>query len=170
MMRTGGLDLAAASRLFRDYMFGDDSFFRENFSRGQIISPMRAFPREESVAPEDYAEILDFEKAEHIISSAKRFAIGLCSCRHEKLHLDEYKCETPLETCSSLDGAAEYLIRRNLAREVTKEEMMDNLARSKDLGLVITLPGVMWDSCATAAAAAATCSLGFPVSATREPL
>ncbi len=138
MMRTGGLDLAAASRLFRDYMFGDDSFFRKNFSRGETVSPMRAFPRGESVAPGDYAEVLDFEKAEHIISSSEKFAMGICSCRHEKLHLDEYRCGTPLETCSSLNGTAEYLIRHNLAREVTRSEMMDNLARSRDLGLVVT--------------------------------
>lgn len=139
MMRTGGgIDFKKTAELFTEYMFGDDSFFRENFKEGRSISPLRALPYEESVLAEEHVEILDYEKAEYILSNAKTYSIGLCSCRHEKTHLGEKKCATPLETCSSFDRPAEYLVSHNLARKSSKQEMLDNLARSKELGLVIS--------------------------------
>ncbi len=55
------------------------------------------------------------------------------------LHLDLKKCNVPLDTCSSFGYAAEYTIRRGLAREVSRGEMLENLARSKELGLVLSV-------------------------------
>jgi Pyruvate/2-oxoacid:ferredoxin oxidoreductase delta subunit len=139
MMRTGGgIDFKKTAELFREYMFGDDSFFRENFKKGRNLSPLRALPYEESVLPEERVEILDYEKAASIISNAKTYSMGLCSCRHEKTHLGEKKCTFPLETCSAFDASAEYLISHRFARPSSKPEMLDNLARSKELGLALS--------------------------------
>ena len=68
--------------------------------------------------------------------------IGLCSCRHTKHHVGEKKCATPLDTCSSFGAPADYLIRNKLAREVAKSEMQENLARSRELGLVLSADNV----------------------------
>ncbi len=90
-------------------------------------------------------EILDYEKAGSIVKNARTRAIGMCSCRHEKLHVGEKRCDIPLETCSSFDAAAETLIRHGMAREVSREEMNDNLARSRENGLVLCADNVRND-------------------------
>jgi len=78
-------------------------------------------------------EILDYEKAASIIESSEKFSIGVCSCRHEKLHLGEKTCDVPLEKCSSFNYVADYLTRHNLAKEVSKSEMLENLAESVEM-------------------------------------
>ena len=130
------------ARLFQDYMAGDGSFLAANFGGGEQVSFVRALPHEEALKPDEYVEILDYEKASAIIEQSDRFAIGLCSCRHEKLHLDEKHCDIPLEGCSQFGFAADFMIRHNLAREVDKSEMRDNFARSRELGLVLSADNV----------------------------
>ena len=107
---------------------------------GQKVFITRALPHEESLDP--FVEILDYERAEAIIDAADKMAIGLCSCRHEKEHAGQKYCDTPMDTCSSFGFAADYLIRRNMARQVGREEMRDNLARSRELGLVLEADNV----------------------------
>ncbi len=142
MMRTGaGLNQRTWAGMFRDYM-QEGPFYARNFDAGQQVSLMRAVPHDGSVAPEEYVEVLDYEKATAIVESAERFAMGLCSCRHEKHHLGEKKCKAPLDNCSSFGVAADYLVRNRLAREVSKAEMLENLARSRELGLVFNADNV----------------------------
>ncbi|HDP79742.1 MAG TPA: 4Fe-4S dicluster domain-containing protein [Spirochaetes bacterium] len=141
MMRTGTEDVSKAAHIFKEYL-GDGGFWKANFGRGETVSPMRALPHEETVRDELRTEILDYEKARSIVEAQELFSIGTCSCRHEKLHTGEKKCDTPLDTCSSFGYSADYLIRNGLARSVTKEEMLENVARSRDLGLVLIADNV----------------------------
>ena len=143
MMRMGpNANSAEWARLFRDYMEGDDSYRSANFGNGEQISFMRALPYEDVVKSDEYVEILDYEKASALIEESDKFSIGLCSCRHEKMHLGEKTCETPLEMCSQFGRAADFGIRHNLAREVSRSEMRDNFARSKEMGLVMAADNV----------------------------
>jgi len=87
-------------------------------------------------------EVLDYEKASAIVADSGKLAIGLCSCRHEKLHVGEKSCNVPLETCSSFGSNAEILIRHGMAREVSKSEMLENIAKSKELKLALTADNV----------------------------
>ena len=143
MMRTRGeLRHAEWARIFNDYMHGSDAFYSANFKHGEKVSIMRALPHEESIETGSFVEILDYEKASSIIENAGKFAIGVCSCRHEKLHLGEKSCDVPLDTCTSFDYNAEILIRHGMAREVSRSEMMDNVSRSKELKLVLSADNV----------------------------
>ena len=140
MMRTGGnLNTREWARLFQDYL-GD--FLGANDAYKARISILRALPHEGTVAENDFVEVLDYEKASRIVENASRFSLGLCSCRHEKYHLGEKKCDIPLETCASFDFGADYLIRNKLARAVSKTEMLEHLARSRELGLVLSADNV----------------------------
>jgi Pyruvate/2-oxoacid:ferredoxin oxidoreductase delta subunit len=140
MMRTGGnLNTGEWARLFHDY-FGD--FLAANDPKEGKVSILRALPHEGAVAENDFVEVLDYEKASRIAENANRFSLGLCSCRHEKYHLGEKKCDIPLETCASFDMGADYLIRNKLAREVSKTEMLEHLARSRESGLVLSADNV----------------------------
>jgi len=129
------------ARLLHAY-FEEGSFYRRNSGAGQKVSPLRVLPHEGAVRPDQYVEVLDYEKATAIVESADRFAIGVCSCRHEKQHLGETGCRAPLHTCTSFGPAAEFMVRNGFAREVSKTEMLENLARSRELGLVLEADNV----------------------------
>ena len=146
MMRTGpNLESKKWAELFHAYMFGDTSFFDANFKDRQKVSIMRALPYEQALSETEHVEILDYEKASHLIESNDLFAVGLCSCRHEKHHLGTRGCDVDMETCTSMGQAAEFLIRNKFARKIDKKEMLDILARSKDLGFTLSADNVKKD-------------------------
>jgi ferredoxin len=143
MMRTGD-DLPSKewAKLFTQYMHGDDSFFKANAGHGERVSIIRTLPREQAVLPSVYTEVLDYEKASAIVDESKRFAIGLCSCRHEKALTGEKKCDIPLDICSSFGIGADFMIRHGFAKEVSRTQMKENLARSRELKLVLMADNV----------------------------
>ncbi len=130
------------AKLLHDYMEGDDAFFAGNLGNGEKIAFMRALPHESAIAPSEYFEVLDYEKASALIAEADRFAIGTCSCRHEKMHLGEKKCDVPLESCTQFGYAADFMIRHNLAREVSRPEMEELFIKSKERGLALAADNV----------------------------
>jgi Pyruvate/2-oxoacid:ferredoxin oxidoreductase delta subunit len=143
MMRTGEhLDSKEWARLFHSYLQDDSTFYAANFKHKERISPLRSLPHEGTIDTSEHVEILDYEKATSVVEQANKLCVGICSCRHEKLHVGEKKCDVPLETCSSFDAAAEYLIRHDMGKEVSKSEMLENLARSKEMGLVFCADNV----------------------------
>ncbi len=143
MMRTrGGVDHAKLARLFDQYMrLGP--FYDVNAGTGDRIALMRALPHDGAVAPEEYVEVLDYEKAAALVEQAGRYAVGICSCRHEKAHLGTRRCKAPLDNCSSFGPTAvDFMVRHGFAREVSKTEMLENIARSRELGLMINADNV----------------------------
>lgn len=143
MMRTDNrVDLGKMSKLFHEFLHGSDSFYAANFDREKQVSITRILPYSEAIDESSYVEVLDYEKAASLIEEAGKYAIGICSCRHEKLHTGQKSCNTPLATCSTFGYGADYLIRRNMAKEVSKTEMLENLARSKEMGLMLEADNV----------------------------
>lgn len=140
MMRTRGkLESKQWAELFRAYLDGSDAFFAANQGSVQV---MRSLPHEPAVLPSEFTEVLDYEKATAIVEGQERWAIGICSCRHEKHHLGERECDVPLESCTSFGLAADYLVRHGFARDVTKEEMLERVQQSWESGLVINADNV----------------------------
>jgi ferredoxin len=144
MMRTGeNVDSKALARLFNQYLTADNgALYAVNAKKGNKVSVIRALPHEDAINPSEYMEVLDYEKAASIIETSEKFSIGICSCRHEKLHIGEKTCDVPLEKCSSFNVGADYLIRNKLAKEVSKSEMLENLAESIEMGLVLCADNV----------------------------
>ncbi len=143
LMRTGGnLNTKAWAKLFHEYMFGDRSFLSANFTGDKRVSVLRAMPHEGTVAMQDHVEILDYEKATDIVEQNRHFALGICSCRHEKHHLGQKTCNVPLETCASFGTAAEFLVRNKLGKTVSQADMLEHLARSREMGLVLSADNV----------------------------
>lgn len=143
MMRTGGnIDFKKIAKLFNEYM-KDENLIAVNFGKGQQISPLRTMPHEGTIIESQFTEVLDYEKITSIVDSNQKFAIGLCSCRHEKLHAGEKRCDVPLETCISFGtNVVDYMVRRNFARNATKSEVLESIARSKETGLVFSCDNV----------------------------
>ncbi|MFA6316566.1 MAG: 4Fe-4S binding protein [Elusimicrobiota bacterium] len=157
------VDVRKMARLFHDYMEDGGPFYPANFGNGEKVSAMRALPHEGTVAPEHAMEVLDYEKASAIASSAGRAAFGACACRHKARHLGSEPrpadavpeggrdarppawtapCSAPEGVCTSFGYAADFLIRRGLAREAELSEVQDSLARSRDQGLVLNADNV----------------------------
>ncbi len=145
LMRTRGeLKTKEWAKLFHEY-FADGSFFAANLGPGVKFSIHRALPHEEAVSPDGPMEILDYEKASALIDAADRFAVGICACRHEQLHMGQKACDVPLETCTSFGMSADYLIRHGLAREISRPEMRDLFAASRERRLVLCADNVQKD-------------------------
>ena len=142
MMRTGDdLHSKEYAELFYEYLNDRDSY-AVNLGKGQQISPIRTLPHEGTILDSAFTEVLDYEKAASIVESHGKFAIGLCSCRHEKLHVGKKRCDVPLETCVTFGDSVDFMVRHNFAKAVTKSEILDNLARSKEMGLVFSCDNV----------------------------
>ncbi len=96
---------------------------------------------------EDDRRILPYEHVSEIVRQARRIAVQPCPCR-----VRERACDTPLETCISLDRAADYFISRQIGREIDTEEALAILRRAEELGLVhetenIDRPTVLCNCC-----------------------
>ncbi len=143
MMRTrGGVDHRKMAALFHEYL-AESPFYDANAGHGDAVALMRALPHEGSFAPDEYVEVLDYQKASALVEQSNRFALGLCSCRHEHEHLGDRTCEAPLDNCSTFGPlAVDFMVRHGFAREVSKTEMLENIARSRELGLMINADNV----------------------------
>jgi len=87
-------------------------------------------------------EVLPYERASEIIRQAGGGAISLCACRHKASHLGR-ACDAPMDVCTTLNPAAEWIIRRGLGRPATVEELLEVLDRTEKLGLVHNCDNVM---------------------------
>ena len=135
-MRTrDDVPMAELARLFEEYFYGDDRFWRSLF-KGKT-QRFRSFVREEALPEENHIEILDWERASHIIQSASALAVGICQCRHTASYLGK-ACDRPQLTCLSFNYAAEMLIKNGIAQKITTVEAMHILEECKDAGLAQT--------------------------------
>jgi ferredoxin len=144
MMRTGeSVDSKALAHLFHQYLNANNGeLYALNSKKGDRVSVIRALPHRDAIDASEFMEVLDYEQAARIIESSEKFSIGICACRHEKLHIGEKTCDIPLDKCSSFGRAADYLIRNKLAKEVSKSEMLENLAQSIEMKLVLCADNV----------------------------
>jgi ferredoxin len=92
------------------------------------VEALRVLPVEEVVRS---TQILDIDRVRTIVRGARRLAVQRCPCR-----VRERRCDAPLEVCLSLDTLADYVLKRNLAREIDADEALAILTKSEDLGLV----------------------------------
>ncbi len=97
--------------------------------------PGRTLVHESAVDAEDATRILDHERADQIIREAKSRAVSLCYCRHVMEH-EGRACARPMEVCTTFNAAAEFLVRRGLARKISREEAQDIFSATREAGLV----------------------------------
>jgi Pyruvate/2-oxoacid:ferredoxin oxidoreductase delta subunit len=90
----------------------------------------------EVTLPEDYAEVLDWEKASHVVGEAGKWGVSLCHCRHVEHHRGHDCQKFKMESCLSIGMGADFLIRHNLAREIGKSEALDLILQTRDAGMV----------------------------------
>jgi len=115
------------------YLYDNSDFAREVFNGETQLG--RALVHETAVMEEDLSEILDWERATEIVNSSDRHSVSLCYCRHKARHVG-HECGKPEEICLGVNAGAEWLVSRGLAREISRDEMLDLLALAREEGLV----------------------------------
>jgi NAD-dependent dihydropyrimidine dehydrogenase PreA subunit len=132
------------ARLFHTYLFDDpDHTFAQAVFRGSVQIG-RSLVREEALPDQPPTEVLDWERATSIVGTATTVAVARCPCR-EHARLLGMACDAPLRTCLSLGGAAEALIRADLAERISNAEGLAILAEAKAAGLAQTADNVQRD-------------------------
>lgn len=123
------------AHLFEQYFTENDGALAKSFWQGDM-QLARTFVQEETISgSSDHSQVLDWERATHIVSTAATISVGMCQCQHLAQHLGT-ACDKPQEVCLSFGYAAESMVRNGLTRLVKKDEAMDILARCKDANLI----------------------------------
>jgi Pyruvate/2-oxoacid:ferredoxin oxidoreductase delta subunit len=128
------IDQKKLAELIYQYVVGERDFV-DSIKPGTQTSPFRTLIHEVTL-PEDYAEVLDWEKASHVVGEAAKWGVSLCHCRHVEHHRGHDCQKFKMESCLSIGMGADYLIRHNLAREISKAEALDLILQTRDAGLV----------------------------------
>ncbi len=115
------------------YTHGDESFVREAFGGETVLG--RTMVHETALADDPLPDVLDWERATTVIREAKTCAVTICYCRHKAQHLNR-ACDAPMENCLSLNGGAEFILRRKFGRSIDKSEALAILTASREKGLV----------------------------------
>ncbi len=140
LMRADRANLKELAQLYEQY-FNNRSAAAEIF--GSDNKMFRALINERYIPALVKTEVLDYEKAETIIRRSGGGALSICACRHKNYHLGK-PCRYPMEDiCTSLSRPAEWIIRRGFGRRATVDELLHNLERSHQLGLVLTCDNVI---------------------------
>jgi len=135
-MRAGhDVPMAELGRLFDEYFTGDERFPRSIFRKDTQIG--RSLVREEALPRDDHTEILDWERASHVVQSASAIGVSRCACRRKAGHVGN-ACDAPQQVCLSFNFAADSLIRNGMADRITAGEAMDVLAECQQAGLAQT--------------------------------
>ncbi len=135
MMRVrGDIDQKRLATLFFEYMNVEEDFIRELFARGETRLG-RAFVWEKSVPDELSLQVLDHERASHVVRSASAVAVSICYCRHKMEHVGR-ACDAPRDICLTFGNTARSLAKHGHARAISAAEGIDVLQRAQERQLV----------------------------------
>ncbi len=133
MMRAHDMfDKLAVAKAMDAYMHGDDTFVREVFGNDTVVG--RAMVHEDVLA-DGIPEVLDWERTTRLIAESDQIAVSHCYCRHKAEHLGK-ACDVPQEICLSLNGGANFVVRRGFGRPIDKQEALSIVKKARKLGLV----------------------------------
>ncbi|WMJ88352.1 4Fe-4S dicluster domain-containing protein [Anaerocolumna sp. MB42-C2] len=135
MMRTrDDIDQKLLGELFYQYLNVEEDFVKELFLSTETRLG-RVFVQEGVLTNENEVQILDFERASHIIKSASHIGISTCYCRHKMHHVGR-ACDAPMDICMTFGNAAASLIKYNYARRVDASEGIELLHKAYEHNLV----------------------------------
>ena len=78
-----------------------------------------------------------YDQVASYIENYDPISVSTCFCRHEAALVDESDvCGMPNDVCLQFGMGARFVIDRGIGRKITKEEAMEVLKKSEDLGLV----------------------------------
>lgn len=135
MMRVrGDVNQKALAELYYQYLNVEEDFVKALFvENGTPLG--RIFVQETALPQDGKLEVLDYERASHIIKTASHIGISMCYCRHKMQHLGR-ACDAPMDICMTFNTSARSLIKYGHARQVDAAECLDLLAVAQGHNLV----------------------------------
>ena len=134
MMRlSDGLPKARLAQAYQAYTLGDPAFLDEISNADTLVG--RTLVHESVLTDVLLPQVLDWERATACVEEATRLSVAVCYCRHKAQHLGT-ACEYPLETCMSLGGGADWVIRHGFGRQIERTEGLELLSAPREAGLV----------------------------------
>lgn len=127
-----GVNMKELAELFDSYFHSDG--VREEFAGGDT-KMFQALVYESLIPAAVETEVLSYERASEIIRQSGGGALSICSCRHKASHLGK-ACSAPLDVCTSLGNAAQWIVHRGLGKYATVDELLRVLDQTEKLGLV----------------------------------
>jgi ferredoxin len=128
------IPLKDLAKLFDQYMNVEGAFAHSVFQKQTQVG--RSLVREEAL-PENYTEILDWERATKIVEEASAVGVSMCACRHKAMHLDK-ACDAPMDVCMTLNQAVETMARNGITRKISNREGLKILEECREAGLAQT--------------------------------
>lgn len=114
----------------------------ETFRPSKTLS-YQFIPVNEAIEPEMQG-VYSYTMLEQVVKQARVIAVAHCPCRM-RTQLRGKGCDHLLEVCLKFDEMAEYLIEREMGREVTKEEALQIIKKSAQDGLVHFVDNALGD-------------------------
>ncbi|GAB4176022.1 MAG: 4Fe-4S dicluster domain-containing protein [Geothermobacteraceae bacterium] len=127
------VDQKLLSELYEQYISVEDDFMRGLFVGGETQLG-RVLVHEDQVNLERAVEVLDYERATHIIDSASDIGISMCYCRHKRAHQGK-ACDAEMDICMTFNVVAASLIRHGFARRVDASECRELLHKAYEQNL-----------------------------------
>jgi ferredoxin len=135
MMRVrGDIDQKRLAELYFDYMNVEEDFIKDLFVRGETQLG-RTFVQERAVPAELSLQVLDYERASHVVRSASAVGVSLCYCRHKMEHVGR-ACDAPRDICLTFGSTARSLAKHGYARPASASEGLELLHQAQERGLV----------------------------------
>jgi len=135
MMRTrNDIDQKLLAELFHQYLNVEEDFIKDLFLATETKMG-RVFVQEAVLTNDNEVQILDFERASHIIKTATHIGISTCYCRHKMEHLGK-ACDAPKDICMTFGNTAASLINHDYARKVDASECIELLYKAYESKLV----------------------------------
>jgi Pyruvate/2-oxoacid:ferredoxin oxidoreductase delta subunit len=128
------IDQKQLAELFYQYLNVEEDYLRALFTKSET-NLGRTLVNEQSLSPELYLEVLDYEKSTEIIKTASHIGVGICYCRHKMEHVGR-ACDAPMDICMTFNASAESLTKHGIAREIDVSECLDLLQQARDHNLV----------------------------------
>jgi len=135
MMRVrNDVDQKVLAELLHTYVAVEEDFIKALFLDGETQLG-RILVNEPVLSNENALHVLDYERASHLIKTARPLAVSLCYCRHVQDHLGK-GCSAPREICLTLNTAAESLSSHGYARIIDSDEGLRLLDQAYEHNLV----------------------------------
>jgi Na+-translocating ferredoxin:NAD+ oxidoreductase subunit B len=103
--------------------------------RGYPTKGLRAIPVAQTI--DDPRSVLPYEDVLQVIDHENFFAVTHCACRHRKnLDPETPSCSHDEHNCLHFGKLAEYIVKYELGRKISREEAIEILKAAADAGLV----------------------------------
>lgn len=135
LMRTrNDIDEKLLAELYYQYLNVEEDFIKDLFFSAETKLG-RVYVQEEVLSNDNQVEILDYERATHIIERASHIGISMCYCRHKMEHMGK-ACDAPMDICMTFNNTANSLIKYDFARRVDVSECKELLHQAYESNLV----------------------------------